>query len=133
MLDRLLSLIPGARASRSQRDKAVMAKVEMLGAVLRRSSNGGCGRRTEPAPGGHSSPVSATLGTDRVGSLVPSGMDEWIVERADAVGYWELAANAGWSPSEAAKLLETAGAITAGFGSSADPVTVAMAWLGTSP
>jgi hypothetical protein len=34
MLDHLLRWFPGARASR--RDKAVMAKVETLGAVLRR-------------------------------------------------------------------------------------------------
>lgn len=57
-------------------------------------------------------------------------MDEQVSERADVTRYWELAANAGWSRSEAASLLETAAVVGASMGTSAEPVDVALAWLG---
>lgn len=124
MLIRWISTTNGSRTEGRDGTSAGRRRAHDLPRNRLRTENGASAPLT--------SPDSATLGTDRVGGLVQSSMDEWIVERADAVGYRELAASAGWPRSEAATLLETAGAVTAGLGSSADPVTVAMAWFDTS-
>lgn len=57
-------------------------------------------------------------------------MNEKITERAGAAGYWHVAEQAGWRRRDAVALLESAGVVVAMTGSTADPVAVALAWLG---
>lgn len=57
-------------------------------------------------------------------------MNEEISERADLACYWDVAEQAGWRRPDAVALLESARVVVTMTGSTADPVAVALAWLG---